>query len=67
MEGLGDFVPVGASDLGSSWTFCSWCGWHKEEQEENSALIFSPSFVHQVDNIASQSGSCSTKTHQIMI
>lgn len=67
MEGLGDFVPVGASDLGSSWTFCSWCGWHKEEQEENSALIFSPSFVHQVDNTASQSGSCSTKTHQIMI
>lgn len=37
------------------------------EQEENSALIFGPSFVHQVDNTASQSGSCSTKTHQILI
>lgn len=67
MEGLGDFVPVGASDLGLSWTFCSWCGWQKKELEENSELVCGPSFVHQVDNTVSQPGSCSTKTHQIMI
>lgn len=67
VEGLGDFVPVRASNLGLSWSVCSRCGWKKEEQQENSAIIFGPSFVRQVDNTASQSGSWSTKTHQVMI
>lgn len=64
--GAGGLCSVGASGLALSWGFCSW-RWQKEEQEENSALGFGPSFVHQVDNTASQSGSCSTKTHQMMI
>lgn len=67
VEGLWDFVPVRASNLGLSWSVCSRCGWKKEEQQENSAIIFGPSFVRQVDNTASQSGSWSTKTHQVMI
>lgn len=32
MEGLGDFVPVRASNLGLNGSFCSGCGWQKEEQ-----------------------------------
>lgn len=30
--GAGGFVPVRASHLGLSWSFCSQCGWQKEEQ-----------------------------------